>query len=257
MFSALLIIISMSFLDVHKFRGFQYKPLNKIVFYIFIVIFFSLLILGAKHVESPYIELGQIFTSLYFMYYLVFIPFLNLLEYYLEYKNFFSPPKPHSFINLPIQQSIIPSYFQLRFLIHISKYSSIYAFFISMFVIMIFKLNFDSTYIVYAMDSQNENQNTESTQQNNPGTTQQNNPVTNIPQKITDKLAELQKEYDDLEKKLDAYYKKVSKISYDNVEDFVNKFNETKEEGDKLVLDKQVAATALFNYKEEVKSVYK
>src|SRR5579875_2829005 len=34
MFSALLIIISMSFLDVHKFRGFQYKPLNKIVFYI-------------------------------------------------------------------------------------------------------------------------------------------------------------------------------------------------------------------------------
>jgi len=208
-------------------------------------------------VESPYIELGQTFTSLYFMYFLVFIPFLNLLEYYLECKNFFSPPRPHSFINLPIQQSIIPSYFQLRFLVHISKYSNFYAFFISMFVIMIFKLNFDSTYIVYAMDSQNENQNTESTQQNNPGTTQQNNPVTNIPQESADKLAELQKEYDDLEKKLDAYYKKVSKISYDDVEDFVNKFNETKGEGDKLVLDKQVAATALFNYKEELKIIYK
>ncbi len=79
MFSALLIIISMNFLDVHKFRGFQYKPLNKIVFYIFIGIFLSLMILGAKHVESPFIELGQIFTSLYFMYFLVFIPFLNFL----------------------------------------------------------------------------------------------------------------------------------------------------------------------------------
>jgi ubiquinol-cytochrome c reductase cytochrome b subunit len=89
MFSALLIIISMSFLDVHKFRGFQYKPLNKIVFYIFVVIFLSLLILGAKHVESPYIELGQIFTSLYFMYFLVFIPFFNFLEYNLESKNLF------------------------------------------------------------------------------------------------------------------------------------------------------------------------
>jgi ubiquinol-cytochrome c reductase cytochrome b subunit len=87
MFSALLIIISMNFLDVHKFRGFQYKPLNKIVFYIFIAIFISLMILGAKHVESPFIELGQIFTSLYFMYFLVFIPFLNFLEYNLESKK--------------------------------------------------------------------------------------------------------------------------------------------------------------------------
>jgi ubiquinol-cytochrome c reductase cytochrome b subunit len=84
MFSALLVIISMNFLDVHKFRGFQYKPLNKVVFYIFITIFLSLMILGAKHVESPYIELGQIFTSLYFMYFLVFIPFLNFLEYNLK-----------------------------------------------------------------------------------------------------------------------------------------------------------------------------
>jgi len=87
MFSALLIIISMNFLDVHKFRGFQYKPLNKVVFYIFIAIFLSLMILGAKHVESPFIELGQIFTSLYFMYFLVFIPFLNFLEYNLESKS--------------------------------------------------------------------------------------------------------------------------------------------------------------------------
>ena len=87
MFSALLIIISINFLDVHKFRGFQYKPLNKIVFYIFITIFLSLMILGAKHVESPFIELGQIFTCLYFMYFLVFIPFFNFLEYNLESKT--------------------------------------------------------------------------------------------------------------------------------------------------------------------------
>ena len=110
--------------------------------------------------ESPYIELGQIFTSLYFMYFLVFVPFLNLLEYYLEYNNLISPPSPHSFVNLPIQQSIVPSYFQLRFLAHISKYSSIYAFFISMFVIIIFKLNFDSTYIVSGSDPQEGQNNT-------------------------------------------------------------------------------------------------
>jgi ubiquinol-cytochrome c reductase cytochrome b subunit len=84
MFSAILIIISMNYLDVHKFRGFQYKPSSKIAFYLFIIIFVSLMILGAKHVESPYIELGQIFTSLYFLYFLFFIPFFNLLEYKLS-----------------------------------------------------------------------------------------------------------------------------------------------------------------------------
>jgi ubiquinol-cytochrome c reductase cytochrome b subunit len=113
MFSALVIIISMSFLDVHKFRGFQYKPLNKIVFYIFVAVFFLLLILGAKHVESPYIELGQIFTSLYFMYFLIFIPFLNFLEYNLEFKNLILP-RPHNSIPLPHKQSIFNIFKNLK-----------------------------------------------------------------------------------------------------------------------------------------------
>ena len=81
--------------------------------------------------------------------------------------NLTGPPSPHSFVNLPIQQSIIPSYFQLRFLAHISKYSSIYAFFISMFVIMIFKLNFDSTYIISGSDPQ-EGQNNTNGEASNP-----------------------------------------------------------------------------------------
>ena len=82
--------------------------------------------------------------------------------------NLTGPPSPHSFVNLPIQQSIIPSCFQLRILAHISKYSNFYAFFISMFVIMIFKLNFDSTYIVSGSDPQNEGQNNTNGEESNP-----------------------------------------------------------------------------------------
>ena len=81
--------------------------------------------------------------------------------------NLTGPPSPHSFVNLPIQQSIIPSYFQLRFLAHISKYSSFYTLFISMFIIMIFKLNFDSTYIVSGTDPQNEGQNNTNGEESN------------------------------------------------------------------------------------------
>lgn len=36
--------------------------------------------LGAKHVESPFIELGQFSTVLYFGHFLVIMPFVSLVE---------------------------------------------------------------------------------------------------------------------------------------------------------------------------------
>ena len=36
--------------------------------------------LGAKHVESPFIEFGQISTVLYFSHYFIIVPFISLLE---------------------------------------------------------------------------------------------------------------------------------------------------------------------------------
>ncbi len=82
MFSALVIIISMTYLDVSKIRGFQFRPLSKICYFIFIAIFVGLMILGAKHVESPYIEYGQFFTIAYFSFFLVFIPLISYYENY-------------------------------------------------------------------------------------------------------------------------------------------------------------------------------
>jgi ubiquinol-cytochrome c reductase cytochrome b subunit len=36
--------------------------------------------LGSKHVESPFIEFGQISTVLYFSYFLILVPFVSLIE---------------------------------------------------------------------------------------------------------------------------------------------------------------------------------
>jgi quinol-cytochrome oxidoreductase complex cytochrome b subunit len=36
--------------------------------------------LGAKHVESPFIEFGQISTVIYFAHFLVIVPLISLLE---------------------------------------------------------------------------------------------------------------------------------------------------------------------------------
>jgi len=80
MFSALLILLIMPFTDISKLRGIQFRPLSKVIFYIFIANFLILMQLGAKHVESPFIEFGQISTILYFSYFLIIVPLVNLLE---------------------------------------------------------------------------------------------------------------------------------------------------------------------------------
>ena len=80
MFSAILILLAMPFVDLGRSKGIQFRPLSKIAFYIFVANFLILMILGAKHVESPFIELGQISTVVYFSYFFVAIPLISLLE---------------------------------------------------------------------------------------------------------------------------------------------------------------------------------
>jgi ubiquinol-cytochrome c reductase cytochrome b subunit len=80
MFSAILILLAMPFTDLSRSRGIQFRPLSKIVFYVFVSNFLILMVLGAKHVESPFIEFGQISTVIFFLHFLVFVPLVSLLE---------------------------------------------------------------------------------------------------------------------------------------------------------------------------------
>lgn len=80
MFSSILILLAVPYTDLSKLRGLQFRPLSKIAFYIFVANFLILMQIGAKHVESPFIELGQISTILYFSHYLIIIPLITLLE---------------------------------------------------------------------------------------------------------------------------------------------------------------------------------
>jgi ubiquinol-cytochrome c reductase cytochrome b subunit len=80
MFTAILILLLLPLVDISKFRGIQFKPLSKIIFYSFVVNFVILMQLGSKHVETPFIEFGQISTLLYFSYFLVILPITVLCE---------------------------------------------------------------------------------------------------------------------------------------------------------------------------------
>jgi ubiquinol-cytochrome c reductase cytochrome b subunit len=80
MFAAILALLVMPFSDLSKLRGIQFRPLSKIAFFIFLANFLILMQLGAKHVETPYLELGQISTVLYFSHFVIIVPFVTLLE---------------------------------------------------------------------------------------------------------------------------------------------------------------------------------
>ena len=80
MFAAILALMVMPITDLSKFRGVQFRPLSKVAFYIFVANFLILMQLGAKHVETPFIEFGQISTIIYFAYFFVIVPVISLIE---------------------------------------------------------------------------------------------------------------------------------------------------------------------------------
>jgi ubiquinol-cytochrome c reductase cytochrome b subunit len=80
MFLAILILLIMPITDLSKLRGVQFRPFSKIAFFIFVANFLILMQLGAKHVESPFIEFGQISTIFYFSHFLIIIPLVSIIE---------------------------------------------------------------------------------------------------------------------------------------------------------------------------------
>ena len=80
MFSAILAIMLLPVTDLGRSKGLQFRPLSKFAFWVFVVNFLILMKLGACHVETPFIELGQLSTALYFGYFVLIVPVISLIE---------------------------------------------------------------------------------------------------------------------------------------------------------------------------------
>lgn len=80
MLSAILIILTLPVVDLGRSRGLQFRPFSKFAFFIFVANFLILMQIGAKHVEDPFILMGQISTILYFSHFLFIVPSLAVLE---------------------------------------------------------------------------------------------------------------------------------------------------------------------------------
>lgn len=80
MFGSLLILLILPLVDLSRIRGSQFRPAMKFATYILIADFFVLMWIGSEHAESPFIEVGQIATVIYFAWFLIIVPLVGLIE---------------------------------------------------------------------------------------------------------------------------------------------------------------------------------
>lgn len=85
MILAILILLVLPILDRSIVRGNTFRVISKIFYFFFLCNFILLGLLGAVHIEVPFIFMGQIATVLYFAHFLVFIPIISMLENILFY----------------------------------------------------------------------------------------------------------------------------------------------------------------------------
>jgi len=80
MFMSLLILLAMPILDTSRIRGSQFRPFMRFAFWLFVANFFVLMFIGSQHVESPYIEIGAAATAFYFLWFILIVPVVGIVE---------------------------------------------------------------------------------------------------------------------------------------------------------------------------------
>jgi quinol-cytochrome oxidoreductase complex cytochrome b subunit len=80
MVGGILINLLLPILNTSNIRSSFFRPLHKVIFWIFIANFLALGEIGELPVEDPFIQIGQACTLFYFAYYLIILPGLGLLE---------------------------------------------------------------------------------------------------------------------------------------------------------------------------------
>nr|YP_011034009.1 cytochrome b [Slavum lentiscoides]WRI20262.1 cytochrome b [Slavum lentiscoides] len=68
---SILILLIMPMLNNKKFLSNKFYPMNKMLFWMFIMTFLMLTWIGMQPVEYPFIQMGQIFTLIYFSYFFI------------------------------------------------------------------------------------------------------------------------------------------------------------------------------------------
>ena len=80
MFSSILILFVLPWLDTSKVRSMRYRPVARMWFFLFVIACIALGWLGGKPAEGSYVLYAQIATAYYFGFFLIILPLLGILE---------------------------------------------------------------------------------------------------------------------------------------------------------------------------------
>jgi quinol-cytochrome oxidoreductase complex cytochrome b subunit len=80
LFASIAVLAFLPWLDTSKVRSARYRPLFRQFFWIFVIACVGLGYLGSKPPEGLYVIIARILTAYYFLYFLVILPVLGLIE---------------------------------------------------------------------------------------------------------------------------------------------------------------------------------
>ena len=82
-FGAILVLYTIPYTQSSEIQSSCFRPLYRIIFWLFVADFLILLWIGQQIVEEPFILVGQIGTVFYFAFFLIIIPGLGKFEAFL------------------------------------------------------------------------------------------------------------------------------------------------------------------------------
>ena len=80
MFSSILILVFVPWLDTSRVRSTKYRPVYKWFFWLFVLSVVALGYLGSKPPEGAYVVWARVFTAYYFLHFLVIMPIVGVTE---------------------------------------------------------------------------------------------------------------------------------------------------------------------------------
>jgi ubiquinol-cytochrome c reductase cytochrome b/c1 subunit len=80
MFGSILILLFIPWLDTSRVRSARYRPIFKWLLVLFFISVIALGYLGAKPPEGIYVVMARIFTAYYFLFFIVLMPIVGVLE---------------------------------------------------------------------------------------------------------------------------------------------------------------------------------
>ncbi len=80
MFSSILILLFLPWLDTSRVRSGKYRPIFKLEFWVFAAVCVALGFIGSRPPDPTYVMWGQILTVYYFGHFIILLPLMGLLE---------------------------------------------------------------------------------------------------------------------------------------------------------------------------------